>query len=76
MGCVKFQSVKANSVDVFLAEEEEDVFMPEQDKTNLSQEGREKAKIWDTPYLVPAVAVASSVILLSDSLLMAGITQT
>lgn len=75
MGCVKFQSVKANSVDVFLAEEE-DVFMPEQDKTNLSQEGREKAKIWDTHYLVPAVAVASSVILLSDSLLMAGITQT
>lgn len=50
--------------------------MPEQDKTNLSQEGREKAKIWDIHYLVPAVAVASSVILLSDSLLMAGITQT
>lgn len=38
--------------------------MPQHDKTKLSKEGHEKEKIWDTPDVAPAVAVASSMILL------------
>lgn len=49
--------------------------MPEHYKTKLIKEGHEKAKIWDTPDQVPAVAAASSIILLSDSLLTASTTQ-
>lgn len=72
MDCAKFEFVKAKSGDVFWQRS----LMAEHDKTKFSKEGHEKAKIWDTSDLVPAVSIASSIILVSDSLLRAGITQT
>lgn len=57
---MKFKLVKVMSGDVCWQRS----LMPQHDKAKLSKEGHEKAKSWDTPDVPPAVAVASSMILL------------